>query len=214
VRLGYYPQIKLSYAVRNRPEFGGVVCHAADLWGGYGDFEGWPRLKRFNFALRLVKVIERWKNRVHGLAMAIPTAEFDDIIAPTLPDRIRDPYFTLLLLILARVLRMVEKKFDCSMVTCFADQKKEYEWRGRELYRSVREVLGPHGGRLDEELNYRSKKLVVPLQAADFLAHTAFKDLSIGDAGDEATVLVRGEINRRLNVVDPIFWTRKQAFLR
>ena len=189
-------------AILNRPEFGGVVFHAADMWAGHGAFEGWTRFKCFSLALHLARLLVKWSSRVYGLAVAIPVPDFNEIVAPTLPEGARAPYLSGLLLILFRILSVADRKFEASRVVCFADQKKDFEWRGQELYKIVRSQLGGDGGRLGEELNYRSKKSVVPLQAADFLAHSAFtdlKDLSVGGGGDPATGLVRAEIKLCLN---------------
>lgn len=186
-------------AVLNRPEFGGVVFHATDLWAGKHDFSGWDISKRISLALMLGHIIENWQERIYSVAVAIPVQPFKDILAPILHSKIRDPYFPTLLLFLSRILTVVDKKFNASMVTCFADRKKEFEWRGQVLYDAIRTALQVNGQRLDEKLNYRSKELIVPLQAADFVANTAFKDLSVGGSGHPQIVVARGIINTMIN---------------
>jgi hypothetical protein len=50
-------------------------------------------------------------------------------------------------------------------------------------------------------LFYGSKELLIPLQSADFIVNTLFKDLTIGGSGDAANALVRGEINKLLKEI-------------
>ncbi len=187
-------------AVRNRPEYGGVVVHCSDILAGRKGFKDWDGLKRYRFILQLVQVIERWRDRIFGFAVAIPVDEFARIVGPTLRPQLKDPYYTALGLVLTRVLEMSDAKFDASMVTCISDQRDDgSKKRGQAIYSAIRESLGEQKHRLDEEIIYRSKELVIPLQAADVLANCAFRDLTHGPDGDLASVLIRGELNVKLN---------------
>jgi hypothetical protein len=132
-----------------------------------GEFEGWSDEKRKSLMIALIKVIDECK--LFGLGGIVSVKEYDAILPDWAKAEIKHPYYFAVAVML-KSLAQWDKNIPPGKIDFVFDEKEGYQGVTHEMFNMLRKFNPIHAERLGN-LDFRSSKIIRPLQAADLLAY-------------------------------------------